>query len=142
MNNRCSGTRASAVGDGQTGQRGSVRQSIGAQLELPPSRGHAWFGAAHPQRLLELQRLRPEVNPEESRGNDRAEEDHARIAEDVADRIRDCDVRNKPCAVRFGHGQSIDRVRGRSHRRTVGEGTRQEPCREAWIQPQRFRNKD
>ena len=30
-------------GDGQSGQRGSFRQSIGAQLELPPAGGQAWF---------------------------------------------------------------------------------------------------
>ena len=110
-------------GGAQSHERRALGQSIGAQLEFAPSGRDPRLGASHSQRLLEFERLGLQVELEQGRDNDRAEEDHAGIAEDVSYRVRHRDVSHKPCAVRLRYGQAVDGVGRRPHRGAVGERT-------------------
>ena len=60
--------------DGQSDERRLLIQPIGAQLELAPCGREPRLGAGHSQRLLELERFRPQVDLEERRNNDGAEQ--------------------------------------------------------------------
>ena len=79
MNSRCSAAPCLGGGNRRSRQRGSLGQSIGAQLELSPGRGQARLGAAHSQGLLELCCLLFQVDLQE-RWRDRCQkQDHAGV---------------------------------------------------------------
>ena len=88
MNSRCPGTLASAS-DGQPGERGSFGQTIGAQLELSPGRSNAGFGAAHPQRLFQLQRLLFAIAAGKAIGYEKPKLAAQRVDMDVTHALRD-----------------------------------------------------
>ena len=117
--------------DRRSRQRRALGQAIGAQLELPPGGGQARLGAAHAQGLLELRRLRLQVDLQEGRGDRRGKEDHAGGAEDVADRIRHRDMRDQPCPLRLRQGQRVDRVGGGAHRGALRQRARHHARRQS-----------
>jgi hypothetical protein len=73
----------------------SVNQSKRTQLELSPGRGQLWLACSHTEGKLELPCLRLQIDPQKGGSDDCAKQDHASVAENVTDRVRDGHVRNQ-----------------------------------------------
>src|SRR5439155_792182 len=78
--------------------------AMGAHREGAPRGGDAGRVALQAERFLDLQRLGGQVGAQQAGPHVAAEEDHAERAEEIAERIGDCDVGDEPFLFGCGKG--------------------------------------